>query len=82
MKRWSNGVMHLAHPTFDFGTWWVAGPERARRIDFFDPLASEILLSSHYSFDSLANGLVFELRSGRHQAENEGGRPFSSSRHK
>ena len=46
MEWWSNGVMHLPHRTFDFGTWWGACPERKSKDRLFARFASEILLSS------------------------------------
>ena len=46
MEWWSNGVMHLPPPTFDFGTRWGACPERKSKDRFFARLASEIFLSS------------------------------------
>ena len=46
MEWWSNGVMHLPPPTFDFGTWWGACPERKSKDRFFVRLAYEIFLSS------------------------------------
>ena len=38
--------MYLPPPTFDFGTWWGACPERKPKDRFFARLASEIFLSS------------------------------------
>jgi hypothetical protein len=38
--------MFLPPPTFDFGTWWGACPERKPKDRFFARLASEIFLSS------------------------------------
>jgi hypothetical protein len=38
--------MHLPPPTFDFGTWWGACPERKPKDRFFARLASESFLSS------------------------------------
>jgi hypothetical protein len=38
--------MHLPRPTFDFGNWWGACPERKSKDRFFARLASEIFLSS------------------------------------
>src|SRR5882724_12517935 len=46
MEWWSNGVMHLPRPTFDFGNWWGACPARKSKDRFFARLASEIFLSS------------------------------------
>jgi hypothetical protein len=55
--------MYLPPPTFDFGTWWEACPERKPKDRFFARLASEIFLSSLQT-QFLSNLLV--LRSLRH----------------